>query len=175
MQDLAPFYTPPQDSCRVYGITLAVCVCLSVFCMSIRLYFCLQMITLINVNGFSPSLVCALILWKSALELLMGKIYQFLTELSAQDMSEFSFIFSTISSISFLPFSGRQHKVTHKGWRVVKPQYNQSINPEEANWSGSALFVIQYVNFCQQSISCNLIGWQFEVGMASWFIQHDKG
>ena len=38
-----------------------------------------------------------------------------------------SFISSTISSISFLPFSGRRHKMTHKGWRVVKPQHNQSI------------------------------------------------
>ena len=33
-----------------------------------------------------------------------------------------SFISSTIS---FLPFSGRRHKMTHKGWRVVKPQHNQ--------------------------------------------------
>ena len=36
-----------------------------------------------------------------------------------------SFISSTISSISFLPFSGRRHKMTHKGWRVVKPQHNK--------------------------------------------------
>ena len=36
-----------------------------------------------------------------------------------------SFISSTISSISLLPFSGRQHKMTHKGWRVIKPQHNQ--------------------------------------------------
>ena len=37
----------------------------------------------------------------------------------------FSFLSSTVSSISFLPFSGRWHKMTHKGWRVVKP--TQSI------------------------------------------------
>ena len=37
-----------------------------------------------------------------------------------------SFISSTISSTSFLPFSGRRHKMTYKGWRVVKPQHNQS-------------------------------------------------
>ena len=29
--------------------------------------------------------------------------------------------------ISFIPFSGRRHQMTHKGWRVVKPQHNQSI------------------------------------------------
>ena len=34
------------------------------------------------------------------------------------------FISSTISSISLLPFSGRSHKMTHKGGRVVKPQHN---------------------------------------------------
>ena len=38
-----------------------------------------------------------------------------------------SFISFTISSISFLPFSGRRHKMTHKGSRVVKLQHNQSI------------------------------------------------
>ena len=38
---------------------------------------------------------------------------------------------------------------------------------EEANWSGSALFVINYVNLYQQSGSSNLIGWKLEVGMAS--------
>ena len=32
----------------------------------------------------------------------------------------------TISSVSFLPVYRRQHKVTHKGWHVVKPQHSQS-------------------------------------------------
>ena len=36
-----------------------------------------------------------------------------------------SFISSTISSVSLLPFSGRQHKMTHKGWHVVKPNTNK--------------------------------------------------
>ena len=39
---------------------------------------------------------------------------------------------------------------------------------EEANWSGSALFAIQYVNLYQQSGSRNLIGWQLQVGMVSY-------
>ena len=38
---------------------------------------------------------------------------------------------------------------------------------EEANWPGSALFVIQYVNLYQQPGSSNLIGWKLEVGVAS--------
>ena len=37
---------------------------------------------------------------------------------------------------------------------------------ENANWSGSALFVIKYVNSYQQSGLSNLIGWKLEVGMA---------
>ena len=44
-----------------------------------------------NVSGFLPNLVCALILWRSGLELLMGKFRQILTELSAQDTPIFSF------------------------------------------------------------------------------------
>ena len=47
-----------------------------------------------------------------------------------------SFISSTISSISFLPFSGRRHKMTHKVWRVVKPQHNQSIKYWHFMWIG---------------------------------------
>ena len=38
---------------------------------------------------------------------------------------------------------------------------------EEANWSGSALFAIKYVNLKQQSSSSNLIDWKLEVGVAS--------
>ena len=34
----------------------------------------------------------------------------------------------------------------------------------EANWSGSALFAIKYVNLYQQTGSSNLIGWKLEVG-----------
>ena len=38
---------------------------------------------------------------------------------------------------------------------------------EEANWSGSALFVIKYVNLYHQPWASILIGWQLEVGVAS--------
>ena len=52
------------------------------------------------------------------------------------------------------------------------PVLANSVDPdqlasEEANWSGSALFVIKYVNFYQKSGSNNLIGWKLEVGVAS--------
>ena len=38
---------------------------------------------------------------------------------------------------------------------------------EEANWSGSARFVIQYVNLRQQCELSNLIGWQLDMSVAS--------
>ena len=52
------------------------------------------------------------------------------------------------------------------------PAIANSVDPdqlasEEANWSGSALFAIKYVNLYQQSGSHNLIGWKLEVGVAS--------
>ena len=47
-----------------------------------------------------------------------------------------------------------------------------SIDPDqlassEASWSGSAVFVIKYVNLCQKPGSSNPIGWKLEVGVAS--------
>ena len=52
------------------------------------------------------------------------------------------------------------------------PVLANSVDPnqlasEEANWSGSALFVIKYVNFYQKLWSSNVIGWKLEVGVAS--------
>ena len=52
------------------------------------------------------------------------------------------------------------------------PDFANSVDPdhlasEEAKWSGSALFVIKYVNLYQKPESCSLIGWKVEVGMAS--------
>ena len=44
------------------------------------------------------------------------------------------FLFSLLSlsiissSTSLCPFSGRWHKMTHKGWHVIKPQHNQSVS-----------------------------------------------
>ena len=57
-------------------------------------------------------------------------------------------------------------------WARTYLAFANSVDPdqlafEEANWSGSALFAIQYVNIYQQSRSSNLIGWQLEVGVAS--------
>ena len=53
--------------------------------------FSFRMITCVNINGFSPNLVCALKLWRSGLGLLMGKFRQILTELTARDTPKCSF------------------------------------------------------------------------------------
>ena len=60
------------------------------------------------------------------------------------------------------------------------PFLANSVDPDqlassEANWSGSALFIIKYENFYQKPESSNLIGWKLEVGVASEFIQQGKG
>ena len=48
-----------------------------------------------------------------------------------------SFISSTMSSIYFLPFSERWHKMTHKGWCVVKPQHNQIEVFQKVSWTSN--------------------------------------
>ena len=52
------------------------------------------------------------------------------------------------------------------------PVLANSVDPgqlasEDANWSGSAQFVIMYANLYQQSGSSNLTGWKLEMGLAS--------
>ena len=54
-------------------IFVSGCVCPSICSSAVHLFFCFQMITWVNINGFSQNLVCALILWRSGLGLLMGK------------------------------------------------------------------------------------------------------
>ena len=48
------------------------------------LYFSFRMITSVSVNGFTQNWLCALILLRSALGLLMGKFCQFLTRVICQ-------------------------------------------------------------------------------------------
>ena len=52
---------------------------------------------LVNISGFSPNLVCALILWISGLGLLTGKFHQIFTALSARDTPIFSFLDDNLS------------------------------------------------------------------------------
>ena len=49
-----------------------------------------------------PNFVCALILWRSGLGLLMGKFFQFLTELSAHRTSVFLFPDDNLSKCQWI-------------------------------------------------------------------------
>ena len=82
-------------------------------------------------------------------------------------------------NVSFFSFSHNNHNLTLLLLNMTCPVLANSVDPdhlasEEGNWSGSALFVIKYVNFYQKPESSNLIGWKLEVGMASKFIQQGK-
>ena len=55
------------------------------------------------------------------------------------------FISSAISSVYFLPFSGRRHKMTHKGWRVVKPQLNQKKKKKKSISSITTTRLFKYI------------------------------
>ena len=95
------FYTPPHDSAGVLWFHAGrPCVRTSVRQSYVRpSVFRFRMITS-NISGFSPSLVCALILWRSGLGLLMGKFRQFfITELSTRDT-----IMAGYYSLTFLFF-----------------------------------------------------------------------
>ena len=91
-----------------------------------------------------------------------------------------SFISSTISSVFFLPFSGRWHKMTHKGWRVVKSQHNQSVRtlrstkliqlmilgwPLTFLWQGQICIPIPWYGENEKSFSENVLkttGWNLQ-------------
>ena len=78
-----------ESVCESLGACVRASVRPSVVRQSIRFSFPDD--NLVNINGFSPNLVYALILWRSGLGFLMGKFRQFLTELSARDTPIFSF------------------------------------------------------------------------------------
>ena len=74
-------------------------------------------------------------------------------------------------TITYL-FVANEEKLNPSQLNTTCPVLANSVDPdqlasEEANWSGSALFAIKYVNLYQQPGSSNLIGWKLEVGVAS--------
>ena len=74
---------------------------------------------------------------------------------------------------------GQCIQLSHRGWLRIYSASANSVDPDqlasEANWSGSALFAIKYVNLYQEPGSSNLIAWKWEVGVTSQFIHQDKG
>ena len=77
------FNTPPQDN----GGVLCYMLDIHVSFRPLYVHPFIHILFLddnLNISGFSPNLVCALILWRSGLGLLMVKFCQILTELSAR-------------------------------------------------------------------------------------------
>ena len=75
-----------------------------------------------------------------------------------------SFIFPTISSISFLPFSGRRHKMTHKGWCLVKPQHNNNsspLSPQSLSFISTTISSISLLPFSRRHHKMTHKGWCF--------------
>ena len=68
---------------EIKGITSQIrhLVRMSICPRYVHLYFRFQMISGVNVSGFSTILVCTLILWRCGLQMLMDKFCQFLTKL----------------------------------------------------------------------------------------------
>ena len=88
------FYTLPHHNGGVFWFLIGrLCVCLSVICLLIHLYFPFQMITSVNVNGFSPNLVCALIFMEIQYGIAHdnGQILTIFDRVSAGHMSVFLF------------------------------------------------------------------------------------
>ena len=101
----------------------------------------------------------------------------FVMSCSKQESSRmfFCFVFFFDKIISIYPAIGFMNNLDRLNPSLAEhdmPVLANSVDPdqlasEEANWSGSALFVIKYVNLYQNSGSSNLIGWKLEVGVAS--------
>ena len=73
---------------------------------------------------------------------------------------------SPLLSISVPSISGRQND--RQGWFLLNTTLSRSRSVGFwANWSGSALFVIQFMKLYQQLGSKNLTGWKLEVGGAA--------
>ena len=111
----------PDDNlskCQLFINKLGVCIDIMKICFgivnrqisstfdsylpAIRPHFHFRMITLVNIIGFSPNLVCAMILRRSGLELLMGKFCQFVTEISASNTFVFSFMDNNFSKCQWI-------------------------------------------------------------------------
>ena len=98
----------PWASCYTSHTTVAEYYCFHVgrpfVCLSISRtsLFLFRMITWVNINGFSPNLVCVLILLRSGLGLQMGQFRQILTKLSVWDAPIFSFLDDNMSKYQWI-------------------------------------------------------------------------
>ena len=97
--------------------------------------------------------------------------------------SQLIWIYTVIKYVNLYPQPGSSNLIGWKlkvgvaslllsCWTRICPVVAYSVDPDhlassEANYSGSTLFVIKYVNLYPQPGSSNLIGWKLKVGVAS--------
>ena len=88
-------------------------------------------------------------------------MFLFLLFLHFHSFSSFSPVPLSISSVSLFPFPGRRHKMTYRSWRVVKPQYNQSIKSESllSAWRNFAFLAIQNAHSEDSDQTAWIAGW----------------
>ena len=115
--------------------------------------FHFRMITWVNINGFSPNLVCALILWRSGLGLLMGKFHQFLTELSAQDI--FSFPDDNLSKCQGILTKLGTHIDIKKIWFGINCKWTNFVNFWQLSARGTIMAGYHHFTFllCAETFS----------------------
>ena len=68
---------------------------------------------------------------------------------------------------TFLETGSLNHSLANHVMPLANSIDRDQLASEEANLSGSALFVIKFVNFYHKLGPYNLIGWELEVGVAS--------
>ena len=99
----------------------------------------------------------------------MFSCQRFIKKLTAVDNKHWTF-FNKIYDNDGLPVQGVLWLLPLLLLNTTCPVLANSVDPdqsasEEANWSGSALFVVIYVNFYQKPGSSNLIGWKLKEGV----------
>ena len=114
------------------------------------------MIICVNINGFSPNLVCVLISWRSALVLLIGKFRQILTVICPR-RPYFSFPGDNLSKwqgILTKPGTSIDMKEIWFGIAngQISPMFDRVICPRHDN-GGALEFNVSFISFKERSNS----------------------
>ena len=108
-----------------------------------------------------------------------GRMFLFLLFLHFHSCSSFFplLLFHLLYCLFYLfsPFSGRRHKITHKGWRVVKPQQNQKryawlwdIDIPREKWL-NYLKTVETLIILQPDLVCTVSNTFLGVSSLQWF------
>ena len=151
------------------------CLCNIVFILNICKPFLLTILVLNFERSFYHLQVCVKPTGCGSVDLIrlhhLSWVYTVCSDLSVwlhTVNKVFTKFYNWTHSITFV----MQNKLTLLLLTTTCPVLANSVDSdqlasEEANWSGYAPFVIEYVNFYQKRRSSNLVSWKLEVGVAS--------